>query len=70
MTVEEVGAGVELPEKSPLGRLDHGRKLMQIADHQQLNPSKGLRGISESSQDLIHSVENIAPDHADLINHQ
>src|SRR4051812_4694040 len=43
---------------------------MQIADHQQLHTAEGLRILSESSKYIIHSIEQIGPNHADLIDHE
>ena len=59
-----------LGSRLPFRLLDHGRQLVQIADHQQLHPAKGQLGAAVAPQDAVDAVEQIGPDHADLVDHQ
>ena len=46
-----------LLQKVPFILLCHRRKLMQIADHKQLHPAKGLIITAMATQNSIHRVE-------------
>ena len=43
---------------------------MQIADHQELHPAKGLLGAAVPAQDAVYSIEQVCPNHTDFIDNQ
>ena len=45
-------------------------KLVQVANHQQLNTTERQAGVAVGSQDLIDGIEHIGTDHTDFVDDQ
>ena len=56
MAIEEVGRGVISIQQHGVFVGHHGRKLLQVAYHQQLHPTKRLQRISKPSQHGINGI--------------
>ena len=63
VAAEKVHCGVAVAKKVPLIVLDHGRKLVQIANHQQLKAAEGQLVAAIAPQHIINGIEQIGPDH-------
>ena len=59
-----------LLQQGPVLVFDDRWKLVQIADHQQLNAAEGQVGIAVGSQDLIDGIEHIGSDHTYFVDDQ
>ncbi len=59
-----------LLQKFPL-RVDHyGRKLLQVADEQQLHTAEGERAVAEPPQHLVNGIEHVGAHHTHLVDYQ
>ena len=45
-------------------------QLLQIADHQQLYPAERFAPVSVAAEHITHRIQQICPDHTDLIDDQ
>jgi hypothetical protein len=71
MAAEKIDRGIMLLcKKPPFILLRHGRKLVQIPDHEELHAAEGLIIAAVPPQHRIHGIQQIGTHHADLINHQ
>ncbi len=57
-------------EQAPVDVFDHRRKLMQVADQQQLHAAKGQIAAAVTAQNSVNAIQQVGPNHAYLINHQ
>ena len=70
VAAEKVDCRVVLLQKLPFLRLGHRGKLMQIAYHEQLHSAKGLGAAAVPPQGCVHGIQQVGPDHADLVDNQ
>ena len=45
-------------------------QLLQIADHQQLHPAERFVPVSVTAEHIAHSIQQIRPDHTDLVDNE
>ena len=57
-------------QQFPVLRLDDGRQLVQVADHQQLHPAERTLVITVSAKHVVHGVEQVCPHHTDFVDHE
>ena len=67
---EKVRRVIKFLQDSPVIFLDHRGELLQVADHEKLDPAERQVVAPVASQDAIDPVEEIGPHHADLIDDQ
>ena len=70
VAAEEVHRRVSVAQQIPLIVLDHGRQLVQVANHQQLHAAKRLLVAPIAPQHVVNGIEQIGPDHRNLVNNQ
>ena len=70
MTAEKIGSGIVPAKKIPFIILDHRGQLVQVSDHQQLHAAERQRAAPEPAQHRVNPVEQVRPDHADLVDNQ
>ena len=66
-TAEEVRRFVVRSQKFPVFRLDDGRQLVQVADHEQLHAAESAGVVTIAAKHVVHGIEQICPHHADLV---
>ena len=64
---EEIGGVIVRIEQCFILRSHHGSKLLQVADHEQLNTAKGQVTVAETSQHCVYGIEQVTAHHGDLV---
>ena len=67
---KEIRSGVVFLQHRPIFVFDDRRKLVQVADHQQLNATERQACFPVGSQDLIDGIEHIGSNHTDFVDDQ
>ena len=67
VTREEVFGIVVARQQFAVFVLDHGRKLLQIADEQQLHATERAHGVAITAQSGVDTVEQVGTHHRDLV---
>ena len=67
---EEVRGVVIFFEQLPFVVLDYGRELLQIAYHQHLHASERPVAPAVAAQHIVHRIQQVGPDHADLVDYE
>ena len=70
MAAKKISGLVVVAQQVPIFVLDHGRQLVEVADHQQLDAAKRFKAVAVSAQHLVNGVEGIGAHHTDFVNHQ
>ena len=70
LRTEEIRGVVIRPEQHLVLRCHHWRQLLQIANHHQLHPTKGLVSVAITTQHRVDGIEQVTPDHRDFIDNQ
>ena len=64
---EEVGGGVDAFHVGSFDFGDHGRKLVHVANHQELDTAEGAAALAVAPQGVVDGVEEVGADHGDFI---
>ena len=67
---EEVRGVVIFFEQLPFVVLDYGRELLQVAYHQHLYAAERPVASAVAAQHIVHRVQKVGSDHADLVDHE
>ena len=67
LAAEEVRRVVVLAQYALLLCRHHWRELLQVADHEQLHASEGLRGVAETAKHGVDGIEEVGAHHAYLV---
>ena len=68
LTTKKIRSRISIAQHRLIFRSNHRSKLRQVANHQQLHTAKRLTPIAEVAQHGIHSVQQVAAHHRNLIN--
>ena len=67
---EEVGAVVVFGEQLPLFVAGDRGELLEVAYQQHLHAAEGTAAVTVAAQHVVDRVEQVGPDHADLVDHE
>ena len=70
LRTEEEGTWIDLLEERSFGFLDHWRKLLDVTYHQELHSSERLVVPSVPAKFVVHSIQDVCPDHRDFVDDQ